>query len=457
MKQADAEVSWKRSFFLVVSWLWILTVTSIVLMGYRGLHFSEGMSFLIRDGHCNTGFEGFGEHCFGDFGYPYNSPEGGYSDQDLVSVNTPLVLHIFLMLRALPFNFALSTQVILSAAAVTIPLAHALRGSIRGGATLIAPFLFLCSTGIIAAFDRGNRAIWLVPFAYFAFFAWRKDRWNVVFWCVIAAGLLKWWGILLVLLLLASGRIILAIYSVVVTAVIHLCLILSIHFILGSLQITGTLSSRFGDLASDVRNSSYADAVSQYSHSASDFVGRMHCWFSSAPSCDAPRLYLPIQPSLHHAIVSFALLGVWWECLRRRGKMDPRVSTLFFAWMLMAIPQSAVYNLSLMSVAFLIAWSGDEDSLPMVSDQSRDGAISHESRVTEALWGIALAASLVPVPFFTDPSGVGFPFHLPRLGLVKWSMLLPGLWIVVFGLEAVESGRERLQTVLVKHSDATRN
>jgi len=137
--------------------------------------------------------------------------------------------------------------------------------------------------------------------------------------------------------------------------------------------------------------------------------------------------------------------------------MDPRVSTLFFAWMLMAIPQSAVYNLSLMSVAFLIAWSGDEDSLPMVSDQSRDGAISHESRVTEALWGIALAASLVPVPFFTDPSGVGFPFHLPRLGLVKWSMLLPGLWIVVFGLEAVESGRERLQTVLVKHSDATRN
>jgi hypothetical protein len=52
----------------VASWWW---------SSFFGVHFSEGISFLRKDGHCVSSVNGFGIHCFGDWISPVTEAQNG--------------------------------------------------------------------------------------------------------------------------------------------------------------------------------------------------------------------------------------------------------------------------------------------------------------------------------------------------------------------------------------------
>lgn len=75
--QLESEVNFVDRLLTIVSFLMTISVASWWVSGYFGEHFSEAVSFLIKDGHCDPVVNGFGNHCFGDFVSPMNEAQKG--------------------------------------------------------------------------------------------------------------------------------------------------------------------------------------------------------------------------------------------------------------------------------------------------------------------------------------------------------------------------------------------
>lgn len=102
--------------------LWPLVVASVVLYGYRSIHWSEVQVIHIVDGWCGVG-EGIDRHCFGDFGMPYNRgyQNSMYAPGNIAASLTPVVAFGFEMLRGFSYNTSLALYLVLLAACLVAP------------------------------------------------------------------------------------------------------------------------------------------------------------------------------------------------------------------------------------------------------------------------------------------------------------------------------------------------
>ena len=191
----------------VVAILMPLSVLSWWLSGYFGEHFSEAISFLIKDGNCDLWVNGFGNHCFGDFVSPLNEARGDVFYvansapanllYDLISyfVGDQPVPRVVIIGYLIVMSIGLSCPVIWSSFRTRTPLYKCL--------ILCGPF----TIPGLAILDRGNNFGLAIPFllGFAICFIQGKDEKSVAF--LIIASIFKPHLLLLLIVFLVNRKI----------------------------------------------------------------------------------------------------------------------------------------------------------------------------------------------------------------------------------------------------------
>jgi hypothetical protein len=132
--------------------------------GYYGQHFSEAISFLIRDGHCDTSVTGFGNHCFGDFVYSVTEAKNGLY---FVANSAPANLFYILVANAIDSPFSTSVAILGNLILTVISLsAPAIWSSLYSKTSLYKCLLLFgpFSYPALTVLDRGSNFGFSVPF-----------------------------------------------------------------------------------------------------------------------------------------------------------------------------------------------------------------------------------------------------------------------------------------------------
>jgi len=184
-----------------------LSVLSWWLSGYFGEHFSEAISFLIRDGQCDLSVNGFGNHCFGDFVSPLNEARGGlfYVGNSAPANLLYDLIHYFVGDQPVPRVVTIGYLIVIS-----IGLSYPVIWSSFRTRTPLYKCLILCGPFTIpglAVLDRGNNFGLAIPFllAFAICFILGKDEKSVAF--LIIASILKPHLLILLIVFLVNRKI----------------------------------------------------------------------------------------------------------------------------------------------------------------------------------------------------------------------------------------------------------
>lgn len=323
-------------------------VLNFFILSYFQIPFLEALSFRVDDGWCSTDRgEGIGAHCFGDFGFPFHYGSDIFQEGTLAASNTPLTVVIFSFLKFFPYNFALTLYLSTFVAAILIPCVHAVRSA--GASYLAAPLgvATLLTHGVLVSFDRGNQVVIFLPIFYFLVTYMNARRYGRVSAILIIAGLLKWWGPILIVIPLALRLYRVALRAVIVILVGHLGLL--------SMIPGPKFWEKLKIVAGEVTDVDYAEHVSRYAVSGASMVGRFVCAWPGGTECSntVPRQLVPFG-SVGVSVISLSLLAVIGFIIRRRGLKD-HVSLIAVGSIgFMAVPEAAQYNLVSASATALI-------------------------------------------------------------------------------------------------------
>jgi hypothetical protein len=362
-------------------------------------------------------------HCFGDFGLPYY--RGNLSEVfvsgNIAAANTPIVILAFQIFELIPYNVALASFLGIMIVGV---IATALWGSRNLPSLNVAVAIFaggLGAVGVIIGLDRGNWIVLYAPLVLIYCVALQKGRQT---WAVAALTLmavLKFWGIVLVVGLLAQRR-----YRAAATSAT-----LTIFLYIASLSlISGRWEEKIRIMLETATNREYGSNVSRFGVSIYSFIVRMNCFARDSASCDpdSPALALPYATVV--AILVFLTLCFWaFAMLREHGERDnflayaPLISLVF-----LAVPEAGGYNLSVMVAVIAIL---NRNGSPTLGDPR-----SHHQRTAALTWTIALALSVLPLPIWLFPAenatGPLANFGLWRL----YQITVPVAWMVVILLSS---------------------
>jgi hypothetical protein len=168
-----------------------LVVISYIVLGfgtlysnYLGQTYSETISFFVQDGWCNTGTQGIGIHCFGDFYQPSSTAS---ESQPWSAVNatsySPLNLFYFKILSSqlitgISTHASIVINILITVGALSLPGISLMRSKQKNsrnvGAWVIG--LSLVSGPALMTIDRGSSSFLLFPLLYFFFNSIAKEN-----------------------------------------------------------------------------------------------------------------------------------------------------------------------------------------------------------------------------------------------------------------------------------------
>jgi hypothetical protein len=340
--------SFISQFTLIQSSLWVLVVAGILIHGYMGRTWSAVQSFQINDSWCDLKSEGIGQHCFGDFGLPYyrGMKDMVYEYDNLAATNTPLTALFFEILRLMSYNAALLVYVFLFLACIAIPfLVSKSSESILSRFQMLA-FCGILTTGAISALDRGNHVVLLIPLLYFFVIAIDEGRWNRAALILLLISLLKFWGIIFIIALIARKKWLHSLIVSFATPTITLLLLWA---------FPGSLPNNLRNMLAMVTNRDYSNSIAGYSISIVGFLRRIACAISSADVCNTKSFSSSFLSSTFFSFCILILLVILVLVLMR----VKNVPTHLWAAMLvglgfLGVPDAPVYNLSLTVVVIAI-------------------------------------------------------------------------------------------------------
>ena len=145
------------------------------ITSYSGIRTSEALSYNINDGWCDPKFEGFGEHCFGDFYAPLASLKENSPYEGIVRNYPPFAFAILKPFAILNSNFpgrlSLILYLTLSLICLIFPVLHLLAKKKIGFNDLpLALSAVLLSGPSVTLLDRGNNLALCIPFIYLYFY-----------------------------------------------------------------------------------------------------------------------------------------------------------------------------------------------------------------------------------------------------------------------------------------------
>ena len=427
-----------RLFHLQIALLPIVFL-GIICAGYKGIQWSELLSFRVDDSWCRTGLEGIGRHCFGDFGLAYNRGDfpDVYVPGNFAATSTPLTAVVFEFFRLFPFDVALSIYQTLMILSVFLPIfwvsvRHSL--VIRLGA---ASVLGVGSIGAISAIDRGNHVAFLVPLGIAYVISLEKKKWShaVIFLTVLS--MLKFWGIVLIIGLLGHRR-----YRDSAKV-----LFLTMAGSLGLLQFfPGGYHLKFSSMFASVSDHDYAAKVAGYATSTHGLLKRTTCALTTNDWCNTETHAKSMFSSTFFSLIIILCLVGWSWWLLRVSKAPVQIwGTSILALTFMAVPDAPTYNtVFIVAIVALIFWSSNQgNNIESDAELSRTW---HRSS-TVLIWVVALTQ--LPMTIFVVGSKSVFASGTndvpPFFRLNYWTT--PALWLA-FVIVTLLDGRQKVDAVV---------
>lgn len=418
----DSNIFFKR-IVEIQTCAWALVVSGILVHGYLGRTWSEVEVFRVADGWCEKG-EGLGQHCFGDFGMNHELVNIDlYLDGSLPTTNTPLANWVFLVLQKLPYNSALAIYGFVLVLAAFLPFIVGQKSKTLGFRLQVATLFGLISIGTIGAIDRGNHVLILPLLIYGYFISVEKQNWKRATVLLIMISLVKFWGIIYVVALIAKSRYRDAIIAVCYTILMTVVLLI---------PFKGSLSATIQAMLRAVTNRELGNTLAPFAFSAHVFFRRFICAVESETSCslyDQKNRWVA-SPYLSVAILTVLLLLV--VLIMRESSETPHVWMLTLASVgFLGIPEAPVYQLVVLSGAIAAVLATETFSIP-----------SHWKLTT---WALIVAVVISSVPFniyldrdtrFSTLAYIG-PFFRSD----QW--LIPFCWLIAFAVATTAAMKKR--------------
>ena len=367
---------------LILSCGLILVLVGLMFHGYSGRTLTEVLSYQVQDNWCDIKNEGVGSHCFGDFGLPYyrGLAKSAYSPGNYAAANTPLTAALFEALRILPYNFSLFIYLLSLGASLFLPFLLMKSPTELGTRMNLAVLSGLFSIGGIAVLDRGNHVAWLVPLLILFLCAVQHEKWRQAMFFLTVMSMLKFWGLIFILVLLAKSRWREAIGSVFLT-------------VFGSLGILalfpGKLSSSLDAMLDMAGNRDYANAVAGYSISLHSLVRRIDCLMTSSSWCNTRSQGSTFIGSSLLSMILAGLLSIICLLLVRGGAPTIIWSASIISLGFLAVPEAPAYNLALVSAIVVL--------ICVLPEPDRAGPW----RFSSSALLIAVTVSTIPVTYFS--------------------------------------------------------
>lgn len=406
----------------IQSALWVLVVSSAFVYGYHSIYWSEAQVYLIEDSWCSDD-EGVGRHCFGDFGLPYNN---GYQDStyvpgNIAATNTPLTALAFELLRMLPYNTSLALYLTILAACLVAPFVVLPSFVSRTKRVQLAVFFGLISVGGIAALDRGNHVVVFVPLLVAYLFSIEKEKWLQAAIFLALMAMMKFWGFVFVIALIAKSKFRYAVGSMLaggVTSVIVLS------------YFPGPLSISMGNMLKAAGDQDFSKRVINFAISIKGLVGRTGCLLRGELICNSAnqRWDFVTGPWLG-LIITVSLIVFVYVLIRVQVVPSILWMAVLVSLGIIAVPDGPIYQASLVTaIVALLTVLPNSDSLENWKWSSRSLII-------------ALIFSSSPLTIYI--AGEPFPFR-------SYYLTIPSAWLVFFFTVSIEG-------VLLSRKDVVRS
>jgi hypothetical protein len=333
--------------------LWMFVAFSILFYGYTGRIWSEIQVFRVVDGWCDLKTQGLGNHCFGDFGLAYNRGYGisTYEGGNLASSNTPLTAMIFEILRLFSYRTALVIYLVVLAACLLLPFVNSASQVRRSSQLQMGIYFGLISSGGLAALDRGNHVVTLIPFIVAFFWAVKKEHWKRASVMLAIMTMLKFWGFIFVVALIARGRWKNAFSALGGATVMSLGLLT---------YFPGEMTQKVRSIFEMVGNREYANQIAPYALSIQGLFRRSHCALTSSTWCDTQQQADSwIASPLLGATILAILLSIVALMARSRLVPDHIWNSALISVCFIGVPDSPIYQISLVAaIAALVSIFG---------------------------------------------------------------------------------------------------
>ena len=172
MKKADFKFSYMSITIKILIFLTtVMTFINQFLPDYLRYNRIEAISFMTDDGWCSPKTEGLGNHCFGDYYYPFtflDSPNP-WRVTNPYNAGTLMIYQLFHYLSNFTSpRFALCTFILILVGCLVFPIVHLWKFSreINTTEALQLLIIFLGCAPAIMAIDRGNTILFSIPFLY---------------------------------------------------------------------------------------------------------------------------------------------------------------------------------------------------------------------------------------------------------------------------------------------------
>lgn len=389
--------------FLLICVLALFPVSffSFLVYTYKGIFFTELLSFRVLDGWCTLPVEGIGNHCFGDYGFPraveYNSKL--FNESSLHLANTPLTILIFIALKKLSYNLGLLIYLATMILAIIYPIWNATKGKdllIKFSSSI---FLGLLSIGSIAAIDRGNFIVSILPLSYIFLTSRSKYTQNLSLFFLIN---LKFWGMIFLIILLSQKRY-KEFFLVVGTTITFNIITIQLVF--------GDIINSLRQILISITSTEYRDIVQEYSISIFGLIRRSNCLMIDNQNCNGAFDEIPFLAFVIFYLVLIINLIISY-LYAKKSELAPsiRYAPILICSFLL-VPEAPIYQISMVIVIIAL----------LAQDGKRLEPI--ERKLNWALV-FALIFSTVPLAFYWDPTQL-----LPPQRYFYW--LYPIIWIMV--------------------------
>ena len=410
----------------------VLVMFSVVVASYLNIQWTDLLIFKVDDGWCHLPKEGVGRHCFGDFGLAYfrgdfyNKFHQFYVKDNYVVTNTPPTIVLFMVLKLLPYNFALALYQIIGLALCGLAVSWGAANLRRTDKAIAIVLGGLLTYGTLSAIDRGNHVILLVFPSVVYLKSIVEKRWLRACFALLPIALLKFWGPVLVLPLLIARRWREALLAAGATL---------LGYLIPLALFPGGLTANFHTMFAVNSRIDIANLTMPYNISFNGFISRTICAVRTQTWCntsDASSHY-QLERLVPLLALLFIVALVVWVCSLHRE--EPQVyGAAILLLPILAIPDAAPYN-SVFAVAILsVVLRYSEVNNPTIQNRSsgRLRAISLSIR------DIALLVSLTPVAFRLTTTSILASSNggsNPIIRIQYW--LIAPLWIAYLILEVI--------------------
>lgn len=342
---------------------WIFILVGILFAGYMGRQFTEIISFRIADGWCPADVSAVGEHCFGDFGHPF--ARGGqpqvYLKDNLVAVNTPLVMLLFEFLRIFNYRIALTLFLAIGTLSVMSPIWWATRS--WPSMTKYSAYFFVGfgSLGYITVLDRANPVIFFPGLIVWFVIAMENEKRNQVILVIAIMSAIKFWGPFFAIGLIMNRRW----RDLIKCGLLTLSL-----YIFPLLYFPGRLLFKIQIALNGITTQKYADQFQPYVISISGLIRRLSCAISSGTTCNTITTHWGILGKGFFTALVALSVALWAACqfaLNQKSSVMKYIPLIALG--AIALPTAQNYNsvLFIPAASLVLKWHSPFDTTKLTA------------------------------------------------------------------------------------------